>query len=172
MTLIIPSRPTIATLPLRRKKGRGLPDYPEPLRDLASVMINEAHCRKWRGGVCQGPTKDQRGTEQSGYGQCWDAGRKRTNVVHRLGYEQCCGRIPPGWVVDHLCICKLCIEIMHLEAVPGALNQARARLVAGGLTLPEARAALPAPPLPPGFERSNPLPEPGSRSGQSWRPAS
>jgi predicted RNA-binding Zn-ribbon protein involved in translation (DUF1610 family) len=55
---------------------------------------------------------------------------------HRWVYEQVHGPIPDGWVVDHLCRQKRCVNIEHLEAVTVGENNRCApsfsRFVANG----------------------------------------
>lgn len=47
---------------------------------------------------------------------------KKMIVAHRVAYEKHYGRIPDGLVIDHLCRNGLCINPVHLEAVPNVVN--------------------------------------------------
>lgn len=47
--------------------------------------------------------------------------------AHRWIYEQCVGRIPDDFEVDHLCRNKRCVAPDHLEAVPQQVNNMRSR---------------------------------------------
>jgi hypothetical protein len=64
---------------------------------------------------------------ENGYAQFWPGGRTcpKAHGVHRWNYERFVGPIPPGFEVDHLCGVLLCVNPAHLEAVPGAVNNAR-----------------------------------------------
>lgn len=42
--------------------------------------------------------------------------------AHRIVYQWLVGRIPPGWVIDHLCRVRHCLNPLHLEAVTHAEN--------------------------------------------------
>lgn len=59
----------------------------------------------------------------NGYGAFRLDGR---NVpVHRMAWELLRGPIAPGQVIDHLCRVKLCVNPLHLEPVPAAVNVRR-----------------------------------------------
>lgn len=51
--------------------------------------------------------------------------------AHRAMYELLIGPIPPGLVLDHLCLTKACVNPDCLDPVTGAVNTQRA--VAAGL---------------------------------------
>lgn len=56
----------------------------------------------------------------AGYGM-FRIGYSRTGA-HRFSYEITHGRIPEGWVIDHLCRNPLCVRPDHLEAVSQRVN--------------------------------------------------
>lgn len=60
---------------------------------------------------------------KAGYGQLW-TGEKRI-TAHRFSYEFYVGPIPEGFVVDHLCRNKRCVNPAHLEAVTNIENLIR-----------------------------------------------
>jgi hypothetical protein len=90
-----------------------------------SVVIPEgephAGCWMWLGRV-----------EENGYakiGVYEGGGRERERVrnywVHRVAYQQFhCAEIPQGHDIDHRCKFTLCINPMHLRAVPAKKNRA------------------------------------------------
>lgn len=59
-------------------------------------------CWLWKGGK-----------NQYGYGLFWNGSRQM--YVHRFSYEIHHGPIPPGMVVNHLCLTKSCVRPDHLE---------------------------------------------------------
>ncbi len=62
---------------------------------------------------------------RNGYGQVRHNGRAHN--VHRVLYEQYYGPITKGYVIDHLCGVKACINPLHLEAVTQQENCVRGR---------------------------------------------
>lgn len=50
-------------------------------------------------------------------GYAMTSGRKGSNLVHRVMYEQRYGPIPVGLTLDHLCRVRSCVNPDHLEAV-------------------------------------------------------
>ncbi len=65
--------------------------------------------------------------KSNGYGRIAIPGRRQA-LVHRHFYEALVGPIPPGFVIDHLCRTKMCVNPAHMEAVPQAVNVWRGRL--------------------------------------------
>jgi hypothetical protein len=60
---------------------------------------------------------------RNGYGSC--AFRRHSHNAHRIAYLLAGFTIPPGWVVDHLCRTRWCVNPHHLEAVPTRINVLR-----------------------------------------------
>jgi hypothetical protein len=52
-------------------------------------------------------------------------GRQSNKMAHRISHEEFIGPIPEGWVVDHLCMQKCCVNPDHLQAVLRAENSWR-----------------------------------------------
>jgi hypothetical protein len=69
---------------------------------MTSAGIHE-ECIEWDGA-----------RTSAGYANAWDKRRKRTELVHRLVWEEERGPIPPGAFVCHRCDNKPCINIDHL----------------------------------------------------------
>ena len=66
-----------------------------------------------------------------GYG-CFGIDGK-SQLVHRLAWENENGPIPDGYTIDHLCRIKVCVNTAHMEVVTRAENKRRAStLVVGG----------------------------------------
>jgi len=53
-------------------------------------------------------------------------GVRRRFLVHRLAWQLSVGEIPQGWVIDHLCQTKRCINVEHLACVTHGQNSRRA----------------------------------------------
>lgn len=73
----------------------------------------------------------QRNCQKSGYGIRTakdDAGNRGTRMAHRQYWEKYRGPIPEGYVVDHLCGNKPCVNPDHLEPVTQAENIRRATI--------------------------------------------
>lgn len=87
----------------------------------------------------------------SGYGRI-GIGSGKTRMAHRIGWEIYRGPIPDGFVLDHLCRRRDCVNPAHLEPVPPSENGRRAWLVRGtsALTSPFIKKKRPAQ-----FERFN-----------------
>jgi len=56
-----------------------------------------------------------------GYGTFW-VGPGKFVSAHRYSYEQQCGPIPEGLVLDHLCRVRHCVNPAHLEPVTELVN--------------------------------------------------
>jgi len=63
-------------------------------------------------------------TGNSGYGHRYLNGRFTT--AHRWAYLKYVGPIPDGYVIDHICNNKLCVNIDHLQAITQSENIRRA----------------------------------------------
>lgn len=61
----------------------------------------------------------------SGYGHIKRDGKPQR--VHKYLYEQRFGKVPSGYVLDHLCRNKACINVLHLEVVTVAENTRRGK---------------------------------------------
>jgi hypothetical protein len=83
-------------------------------RLMAKVVVSETGCFEWTGFL-----------SKLGYGQIWDNDEKRKILVHRAMLK-CMGiSIPDGFVVDHLCRVRNCVNPEHLEAVRPQTNTLR-----------------------------------------------
>lgn len=71
-------------------------------------------CWEWKGQI-----------RSDGYGSCWDGGRHRKNLAHRVALELVGQSIPEGMHTDHLCRNHSCVNPAHLEVVTHAENMRR-----------------------------------------------
>jgi hypothetical protein len=62
--------------------------------------------------------------DRDGYGSI-SLGRERTQRVHRASYEAFVGPIPDGYVIDHKCRVRCCVNPDHLEPVTPRENVLR-----------------------------------------------
>lgn len=81
------------------------------LRFLAHTL-KDASCWKWQGTI-----------SPKGYGHFWTG--KRTVKAHRFSYELYVRPIPEGYVLDHLCRNRRCVNPSHLEPVTSRENTMR-----------------------------------------------
>ena len=58
----------------------------------------------------------------SGYGQIWDPGTDKAQLIHRISYQLFHGEITEGLQIDHKCRLRLCCNPDHLRAVTQAEN--------------------------------------------------
>lgn len=63
-------------------------------------------------------------TSGGGYGVIQMAKGKR-QYAHRLSYELSMGTIGQGLEIDHLCRNRVCVNPLHLQAVPASVNTRR-----------------------------------------------
>jgi hypothetical protein len=70
--------------------------------------------------------------DKVGYGRTKVANRDW--LAHRLYYTNYVGEIPVGFVVDHLCSIKACVNPGHLEAITPQENEWRAWMKRASLT--------------------------------------
>lgn len=68
----------------------------------------------------------------TGYGQISRMGKSMG--AHRYSYIKYKGAIPDGYVIDHLCRNRACVNPDHLEAVTQSVNLLRGRLLRGTLS--------------------------------------
>ena len=67
----------------------------------------------------------QKSTTEKGYGRfCIASGR--TVLAHRISYEHWVGLLKPGFIIDHKCNNKGCVNPEHLEQISNIENLALA----------------------------------------------
>lgn len=69
-------------------------------------------CWEWTGGL-------------SAYGYARISIARKRVPAHRVVYELLIGPIPDGYVIDHLCRVRHCLNPLHLEPVPNVVNVLR-----------------------------------------------
>jgi hypothetical protein len=74
-----------------------------------SKWIKQGDCHVWTG------TKDRYGYGQLGF-------RRATRASHRVAMFLAGKAIPDGYVVNHICCNRLCVNPQHLEAIPASDN--------------------------------------------------
>lgn len=82
-----------------------------PLSDrleFHSMPLVESGCIVWLGSLSEG------------YGKIRVGGQSR--YAHRVAYEQSCGAVPEGKVLDHRCGVRSCINVDHLRVASQAEN--------------------------------------------------
>lgn len=80
-------------------------------------VVGESECWPWLGKLRGSGSGTPSGGE---YGMFAD------RQAHRISYERVIGVIPGGYVVDHTCDHKWCVNPNHLEAVTNGENVRRA----------------------------------------------
>lgn len=60
----------------------------------------------------------------NGYGVL-QLGKRKREYAHRVSYELSMGSIPDALEIDHLCHVRLCVNPLHLQAVPASVNVKR-----------------------------------------------
>ena len=78
------------------------------------IVDRETDCWVW-----------QRSLNVHGYGRMWRG--SRLQLAHRCYYEDRYGRIPTGFVLDHLCRNPACVNPAHLEVTTQTENLRRGR---------------------------------------------
>ena len=63
------------------------------------------------------------GITHNGYGKFGERGK--TLRAHRVAYERYIGKIPDGFILDHLCRVRRCVNPNHLEAITHKENTIR-----------------------------------------------
>lgn len=84
------------------------------LRFLAKIEFSSTGCWLWTAAV-----------NGSGYASF---GTPTESMAHRVSYSWFVGPIPCGYVMDHLCRVRHCVNPDHLEAVTPQANVLRGRL--------------------------------------------
>lgn len=114
---------TIKGQPLKLRRGHSLSGSGRRKKDRIKIEDcgHDTPCWLW-----------QLKTDKAGYGRTNLNGKEW--LAHRLYYTEHIGRIPEGYVVDHLCSVKNCVNPNHLEAVTPQENEWRAWMKRASLT--------------------------------------
>lgn len=62
---------------------------------------------------------------RNGYGRLHHEGEE--HMAHRIAYETVIGPIPEGYLLDHLCRTRCCVNPAHLEPVTHSENTLRGK---------------------------------------------
>ncbi len=104
------------------------PSTPEA-KFMVRVDIDEGGCWLWVGHIAA-----------NGYAIFSDG---KSVLAHRWAYERYIGPIPEGFVIDHLCGVRCCVNPLHLEPVTLAENVRRGGLVANAGAVNRAKTHCP-----------------------------
>jgi hypothetical protein len=108
------SRGQIKGVPLKYIRFHHAKGHGRPQTYTAKNLGFHSPCWIWQGTV-----------ERDGYGRAYINGKKE--LAHRAIYKQKHGTIPAGFVLDHLCRVRACVNPDHLEVVTIAENIRRGR---------------------------------------------
>ncbi|MDX3068441.1 HNH endonuclease signature motif containing protein [Streptomyces sp. ND04-05B] len=81
------------------------------LEKLAKRSVQQGDCWVWTG------------AQTDGYGVVWV--EARTQLAHRVAYQELVGEVPESLVLDHLCRTRACWNPSHLDPVPNRVNVLR-----------------------------------------------
>lgn len=110
-------RARILAMKEAQRRGAGIvPKEPIPIAARFWARVDRTDtCWLWRGAL-----------DRHGYGRV-GVGGTRTALAHRVAYMLAVGPIPDGFVLDHLCRIRACVNPAHLEPVTQVVNLERAR---------------------------------------------